>query len=233
MDPMLSPARAMEPVANAGNDLRIPLVDLPFGERELQELLGTVDGVLVTLNHRDHWDATARDLLRKDLPILCQAGDEVAIAGAGVSRVTPVVDDQEWNGITVHRTEGRHGTGEIGERMGHVSGFVLMAEKEPSLYIAGDTIWCPEVARALDTFRPDVVVVNAGQAQYVTGDPITMSAADVAAVCRALPSAQVVAVHMEAINHCRLTRAALRASLAGQGLLSRVRIPADGERIGW
>ncbi len=37
------------------------------------------------------------------------------------------------------RTSGRHGSGQIGEQMGAVSGFVLAAAGEPTLYIAGDT----------------------------------------------------------------------------------------------
>jgi len=35
VDPMLSPAEAMDPVPNAGNDRRIPLVDLPMDEAAL------------------------------------------------------------------------------------------------------------------------------------------------------------------------------------------------------
>ncbi len=115
--------------------------------------------------------------------------------------------------------------------MGTVSGFVLRAPGEPSLYLAGDTIWCPEVEAALQTFRPDVVVLNAGAAQFLTGDPITMTADDVVQVCRALPTARVIAVHMETINHCLLTRADLRERLAQEGLAQQVQVPADGELI--
>ena len=64
-DPMLSPAGAMDPVANASNQHRIPLVDLPFGDAELAQLLARIDGVLVTHTHRDHWDARAVALIAK------------------------------------------------------------------------------------------------------------------------------------------------------------------------
>jgi len=37
----------------------------------------------------------------------------------------------------------RHGTAEIGRRIAPVSGFVLRAEGEPTLYVAGDTIFAP------------------------------------------------------------------------------------------
>jgi L-ascorbate metabolism protein UlaG (beta-lactamase superfamily) len=56
-----------------------------------------------------------------------------------------------------------------------------------------------------------------------------MTAEDVVRVCRALPEARVVAVHMEAINHCLLTRGGLEGELQSEQLSERVKIPADGE----
>ena len=231
VDPMLSPAEAMAPVANAANQRRIPLVELPLAEVELRYMLDHIDAALVTHTHRDHWDDRAAELLSRDLPILCQPADEARFRQSGFADVSPIAASQEWRGLTIARTGGQHGTGEIGQQMGPVSGFVLRAAGEPTLYIAGDTIWCPEVQQALDSFRPDVVVLNAGAAQFLTGDPITMTAEDVAQVCRALPQAQVIAIHMEAVNHCLLSRAELRSRLAQEQLSQRVRIPADGELI--
>jgi L-ascorbate metabolism protein UlaG (beta-lactamase superfamily) len=115
--------------------------------------------------------------------------------------------------------------------MAPVSGFVVRAEGSPTLYMAGDTVWCPEVEEALDAHDPDVVVVNAGAAQLLEGDPITMTAEDVARVCRALPDTLVVAVHMGAINHCLLTRDDLREELQREGLAEQVEIPGDGETL--
>src|SRR5262249_35095347 len=148
--------------------------------------------------------------------------------GGGFSDVTPIHERLEWRGISFQRTGGQHGTGEIGQKMGIVSGFVLHAQNEPTLYIAGDTVWCPEVETALQTYRPELAGVNAGAAQFLVGDPITMTASDVANVCRTLPAGRVIAVHMEAINHCMLLRAALRESLQKEGLAGQVDIPADG-----
>ncbi len=58
-----------------------------------------------------------------------------------------------------------------------------------------------------------------------------MSAADAIAICHALPTAQVAAVHMDTINPCGLTRAALRDALQRAGTDRRVFIPNDGERL--
>ena len=225
IDPMLSPPEAMPPIQNTPNDRRNPLVPLP----ELD--LSTPDAVLVTHTHADHFDDAAAEGLRKDLPLFCQPEDEEKFSSDGFSDVRPVTDSLRWEDIELHRTGGRHGTGEIGARMAPVSGFVMRATGEPTLYVAGDTIWCPEVEEALETHHPDVVVVNAGAARFNEGDPITMTTGDVAEVVRHSGEASVIAVHMEAINHCLLGRDELRSSLEALGASESVSIPADGERM--
>lgn len=226
VDPMLSDEGAMDPVANAANNSRIPMVPLPIS---VAEILDSVDAILITHLHRDHFDEAAAALLPKGLPVLCQPGDAQRLTERGFQTVLPVGDAIEHLGIEFIRTGGKHGTGLIGKAMGTVSGFVLRAPSEPVVYIAGDTIWCCPVREALETLRPEVVIVNAGAAQYRVGSPITMDGVDIARVCATAPDAAVVAVHMDTINHCLLTRNGLRADLAGRGLLDRVRIPEDGE----
>ena len=61
--------------------------------------------------------------------------------------------DATLGDLLIARTEGRHGTGEIGEAMAPVSGFVLAAPGEPTLYIAGDTILCDEVRAAVAEYN--------------------------------------------------------------------------------
>ena len=105
----------------------------------------------------------------------------------------------------------------------------LKAEGEPVLYVAGDTVWCPEVKEALQDHRPEGVILYCGAASFLTGGPITMNAEDIISVCRETPSAGVVAIHMETLPHCPLTRAELRERLEREGLMGQVRIPRDGE----
>ena len=185
--------------------------------------------MLVTHTHSDHWDETAARLLAKDLPLFGQVADEAKFREQGFVNVRPVEESLKWKDVEISRTGGQHGRGEIGKAMAPVSGFVLRASGEPSLYMAGDTIWCEEVREALARYKPSVVVLNAGAAQFLKGDPITMAADDVVAVCQAAPDAQVAAVHMEAINHCLLTR----EDVAFQLEAARVRavIPGDGEWV--
>ena len=231
LDPMLAPAGAMDPVANSPQPRRNPLVPLPVGEAELRDILESLDAVLVTHTHRDHFDDAAAALIPKDKPILCQSADVDKLMAAGFATVLPVNRSLRWRGVGIRQTQGRHGTGEIGERLSPVSGFVLSAAGQPTVYFAGDTIFCPTVAAALADHRPDLAVLFAGAAQFLSGDPITMTAEDVAAVLNASPGLRAVAMHMEALNHCVLTRAELIRRLAEQGLSHRVLVPADGQTV--
>jgi L-ascorbate metabolism protein UlaG (beta-lactamase superfamily) len=229
VDPMLDEPGARPAVANTANDRRNPLVPLPL---PVGEVVAGIDAVIVTHLHADHLDAAAVEALDPGVPLFCQPEDEHALRALGFTDVRPVDESAEFgDGLVISRTAARHGSGEVGERMAPASGFVLAADAEPTLYVAGDTIWCDEVVAALAAHQPDVTVVNAGAAQFVEGGPITMNAADVIDLAQGVPSTQVVAVHMEAINHCLLTREELRRHLRRMGLAAWVLVPEDGEEI--
>lgn len=228
VDPMLGVKDSLDPVPNAANSIRNPMTDLPLDDAALKQLLSSLDAIIVTHRHRDHWDVAAQAILPKSIPLFCQPEDEAAIREQSFTQVIPVVTTVTWENIVITRTGGQHGTGEIGKMMAPVSGFVLK-EGDTTLYIAGDTIWCEEVTAALDTFRPSYVVVNAGAAQFLQGAPITMTAADVIKTIQHPTSAKVIAVHMGAINHCYLSRETLRAALAAENLTAIV--PEQGEWI--
>jgi L-ascorbate metabolism protein UlaG (beta-lactamase superfamily) len=228
VDPQLDPAGARPAVPDTPNPRRNPLVDLP---EPLEALVAGLDAVLVTHMHQDHFDDTARRLLPRGIPILCQPEDAARLRGDGFTDVRPVADEARLGDVAISRTGGRHGTGEIGRAMAPVSGFVLDAPGELKLYIAGDTILCDEVRDALARHRPDVAVVNAGAARFLEGDPIVMSADDVVALARHAPDLHIVAVHLEAIAHATETRADLRARLQAEGLADRVAVPEDGSEV--
>lgn len=227
VDPMLSKADAMPPIDNSPNNRRNPLVELIAPRNFLQE----IDAVLLTHTHRDHFDDAARNQLPKDKPILCQPEDKDLLEKSGFHEIYPIDSVLDWGGITFTRSSGQHGTGEIALQMAPVSGYVLKSETEPSLYIAGDTIYCDEVDNILTKNQPSLIVVNAGGARFTIGDPITMTEDDVVKVCRKAPQAKIIAVHMEAINHCLLSRAVLLNHLKQEELSDQVLIPLDGEEL--
>ncbi len=230
VDPMLSPKDALDPVQNCGNEIRFPLVELPVNSSELNQLLSNVNAVAVTHLHRDHWDAVAQQLIDKNKLIFCQPNDMEKIRSQGFNNVQPIDSKVEWEGITIHRTKGQHGTGEIEKKMGEVSGFVFQY-KNVSVYLAGDTIWCEDVENALSAFKPTITILNAGGAKFLTGDPITMTPNDIIMVQNRLPETKIIAVHMDTVNHCFIKRTDLFNALADKNLSSKISIPKDGETI--
>ncbi|WP_423747180.1 MBL fold metallo-hydrolase (plasmid) [Haladaptatus sp. SPP-AMP-3] len=224
VDPMFTPQGEMPTVTDSpevpeflttANQKRNPLVSLPDVDL-------TYDAVVVTHRHPDHWDEAAREELDADVPLFCQPEESDAFTDEGFTDVRPVDDETSFEGVTIHRTPGRHGHDELAEGMGPVSGFVF--EGDESVYVAGDTIWYEPVEETLNQFEPDMVVLNGGEAQFDQGEPITMGVGDINAV-RDTTTAMVVVVHMEAINHCLLTREELRTETEG------VHVPEDGEQI--
>ena len=216
---------------SASSHLNNPLVPLPMAK----EGLVAVDAVIVTHLHRDHWDSAAKAAIPNDMPLFTQNADDAeSIRADGFTDVRVLTETTEFNGIRLSRTNGQHGTDETLAalpRMGKVCGVVFKHQEYPTVYLAGDTIWNPHVAEAIAAHNPDVIIVNAGNAVIMGFDPIIMGAADVLAVHRAAPNATLIASHMEAINHCILSRQTLRDFSVQQGFAEQLVIPADGETV--
>jgi L-ascorbate metabolism protein UlaG (beta-lactamase superfamily) len=214
VDPMLDDAGARPPLEQTANPVRNPTVPLPY---PAEDVVRGIDAVVVTHRHGDHLDARAIELLPRDVPVFCQPEDEEALREHELPAV-PVADRLEWEGIEIARTPARHGTGRMAELLGPVSGFVL-----DDLYLAGDTVWYEGVEETIERHRPRVAVVNAAGAEFLEGGLIVMGIDDVREVAARVPT--VVAVHLEALNHCFLTRAELREALP------EVLVPEDGETL--
>ncbi len=235
VDPWLAEKGSLPPVSRTLNqDKRNPLVDLPL---PLEDII-RVDAVVVTHLHFDHFDGSARRVLPKNLPMFAQDEEDAGrLRHFGFENVTALRDGGvEFKGVTLHRTRCEHGQGEnvaryyrLAKVSSRACGVVFAHPEEKTLYVAGDTVWCPAVREAIEAHHPEVVILNAGHAQYEDGSPIIMGARDVREVCWAALAAAVIASHMEAVNHALLTRAALRAFTEEQGIAQRVLIPADGE----
>ena len=236
LDPMLA-AQGTYPgfTGTHRSELRNPLVELPMS---IEDVVTGVDAVIVTHTHLDHWDAAAQEALPKGIPLFAQhAADADIIREQGFTDVRILTPGTDFNGITLEPTGGQHGSDELyavpalAERMGEIMGVVFQATDAPTLYVAGDTVWRTEVEAALDAFSPDVVVLNAGAAEVngFENDPIIMGREDTLRAYQYAPQAQVVAVHMDAINHMTLSRAELADYIAEQEIQDRVLIPADGE----
>lgn len=235
IDPMLADKEAWPGFpGTARSHLRNPLVALPVSVDTLLD----VDVIIVTHTHQDHWDEAAQQLIPKDKVIYTQnESDASLIRSQGFTAVSVLADTNVIAGVNVVKTDGQHGSDEayaipeVAERLGDACGLVFSAEGEKRLYIAGDTIWVPPYVSSLKKYAPDVVVLNIGCATVDGIGAIIMGKEDALRTLEILPAATLVASHMEAVNHCLLSRAELRAYTAENGLQQKVRVPEDGETL--
>ncbi|MGH1516919.1 MBL fold metallo-hydrolase [Chryseobacterium sp. JK1] len=230
IDPMLGEKGSLGVFPMTDNEMLNPLVDLPFSEKELIEKLQTVDAVAVTHLHPDHWDARAIELIDKNTPILCSEIIADQIAQQGFLHIIPINTSILWNNIEIFITKGQHGTGEIGEKMGLVNGFVLKTEKE-SVYIVGDSIWYDDIAAEISRYQPQHIIVAGGAAAFSMGDPIIMTSEDIIKVCEYAPEASVWITHLEAVSHCKEDRNFIQKKINEKGFEKRCFVLNDDEQV--
>lgn len=204
-----------------------PLVDLPC---RVEELLNGIHAVLVSHLHSDHFDEVAQRMLPKSMPIFCHARDRDQIAAMGFSDVRAIGDGTAVGGVTIRTTDGRHGPPEVLDDMGEVSGFLISAPGEPTLYWAGDTILCPEVEAVLADERSDIVVVHGCGALWQGKGPLVMDGPMVLDTVRLSGNATIVVTHLDAVDHATVSRADVRRMAAEASIdQSRLLVPEDGE----
>ncbi len=226
VDPMLSEPGALPPLRMVGGSgQRNPLVPLP---PVADALLDGVGAVLLTHEHPDHLDVAGIEWIRdRGLPVWTSGMDAPNLAKKGVD-AHELVDGAL--GMRVEVVPSKHGRGLVGWVLGPVNGFYLAHPGEPSLYLTGDSILTDNVLDAIERLKPDVVVAPAGNATLGFGGDILFSPDELVTLAHAAPG-RVVLNHLEALDHCPVTREELRQHMAAEGLADRVHVPADGERL--
>jgi L-ascorbate metabolism protein UlaG (beta-lactamase superfamily) len=228
VDPMLSPKGAIESWAgiqtNPTVDLKMPVNDIVKG----------LDLVMVTHTHDDHFDKAASKILDKSIELINQPADKGFFQKEGFINADALEDNKLWNGITIHRIEAEHGSGEVLKLMGNTSGFVLQTKNQPTLYIVGDAIWTDAIKKTIEKFKPDYIIVNSGGAliKGYEDSPIIMDEMQTMSLISNSGKAKVIAVHMDALDHCRTTRSSLSKKAAEFKIgTDKLLIPKDGEVI--
>ena len=237
IDPMLGEKGIYPPFPATHNQhLNNPIVELPVSMEEILD----VDAVIVTHMHIDHFDPVAMEVIPKDMKMFTQNEDEAnQMKEAGFMNVEVLKEEGTLFGdITIIKTPAKHYSDDsIIEIFNQVNasceacGVIFNHKDEKSLYIMGDTIWYNELKDVFAKYNPEVVTVNAGNAQFVDGRYLIMSKDDFFEATKEAPNAHFVATHMEGVNHLMVSRKDLREYSEEKGFSNRLSIPADGETI--
>jgi L-ascorbate metabolism protein UlaG (beta-lactamase superfamily) len=208
----------------------MPIYGLPM---EKEEILEGVDCYIITHLHPDHidWaaDGTVGGMLKKDIPTFCQNEEDAKVLrDSGFRNVTLLTA----KGITVgkvilFKTPCRHG---VIEPCGDAMGVIFSAPGEKTLYLAGDTILYEGVRTVLQTYHPEVIMLNSCAAETIENGRLIMNDEDIAAVSALEPGATLYLTHLDNVSHASLTRYTLRARLAKRNVTHFV-MPLDGESM--
>jgi L-ascorbate metabolism protein UlaG (beta-lactamase superfamily) len=198
IDPLLAARGSYPPIQMTKNTYRNPLIDLPVNYEELFD----VDGVLITHNHNDHFDELAKKELPRDIAILCQINDYEFFKELGFTNLTAICEETNWLGLQWKRFSGTHGGGIYHKRLGVSSSYMVTVQNQ-KIYFTGDTLLTGKIKKLLKKEKPHIIIANGGGARLKIGGKITMSHRDLLRMSRILPTAQLLAIHMDSLNHCQ------------------------------
>lgn len=234
VDPIFSPAGALPPFRwITPHRRRNPVVDLP---PEAEELILRITHALIThcrKGHVDHLDRPAIEFLKeREIPVYCSEDDADYLKKRNlkVRSLRRKIENPFLNDGVIKPVPCRHGRGWISHFMSNGVGYYIRLPGEPTLYITGDTVLTEEVRKTIIEYQPDWLVLAAGGARLDFGNSLLMSEEELYKSIK-LSEGRVILNHLEALDHCPVTRSELLRFYTKKSLQQRVIIPEDGERI--
>jgi len=234
IDPVLSDKGTQDPIPFS-NEKRIPMNDLPISK---DIIIQQADAVLITHYHPDHFDVDAEKLLPKDILIFCQPFDVEKLKSKGFTNLQSIEKVVTWSGISIKRYEAHHHEGATGAMpFGESSSFSL-AFREETIFITGDAVLDNLLKKALKGEKPTHIIANTGECTFSKPNPVlepgkymTLTKEELLNIAMENKKATLIAIHMDAINHCRLTKEQFRLFLKEQekSIQNKILVPNEGE----
>lgn len=183
--------------------------------------IGTVDGILLSHHeHKDNLDWEGLELIATGIPTLSTPEAASDLFGGSVIGLDSW-ETYTLGPVTITAVPALHGPPGSEPLVGKVTGFVLEAAGEPTVYVSGDNASLPLVGQIAEHFAHiDVAVLFAGAVRVpgITG-LLTLDAAQAVQAAHTLGASQVVGLHAEDWEHFTEDRATLEAAFAGTGVL--------------
>lgn len=229
IDPMLCDKATLPSYTKTKfNPQKNPIVNLPNG---VENTLKKVTHCIITHLHSDHLDSKGEEYLKSNnIPVICSIKDEDELKrkGLNIYKTIEYWKKEKVLNFSIEGIPAKHGYGKVAELMGNVMGF-YMAFDDFSIYLSSDTIYTNDVEKIFEEYKPEISVVACGTAQLDEYEPILMTKGDILKFIKKAPG-QVIANHLEAVNHCTTSRSQLHNLLEKHGeLFKKTWIPKDGE----
>lgn len=225
-----------DPTFDPPGDYPIPVVLHKLtGPAVPPDRLGPIDVVLLSHDqHADNLDRAGRALL-PSVPTVLSTPD-------AVGRLPGVTGLERWQtvpvagGVEVTAVPALHGPDhpETERLSGVVTGFVLRAPGEPTVYVSGDNASVALVAEIVERLGPiDLAVLNVGAANVGRfGDAdATLNARTALRASELLGDAMIIAVHGEGWAHFSESLDHLRRTFVYAGRAEKLIIPPLGVPI--
>ena len=183
--------------------------------------LDPVDVVLLSHHgHKDNLDYEGLELIATGIPTLSTRDAASDLFGGSVVGLDSW-EEYTIGGVTITAVPALHGPPGSERLVGEVTGFVLEADGEPTVYVSGDNASLPLVEQIADRFPEiDIAVLFAGAARVSRIDAdLTLSSENAAAAADLLGASTVLGVHTEDWKHFSHSRAQLDAAFEASGLL--------------
>jgi L-ascorbate metabolism protein UlaG (beta-lactamase superfamily) len=233
LDPMFAPQGALPSLKYVTQSRRRnPLVELPSN---MDELKARITFCLIThcqKGHFDHLDRAATKWLRdNNIPVYCSNQDSEFLRKKGleVRSLDPTLENAFLSG-SIELIPCLHGEGVVGKVMAHGYGYHIQLPDEPSLYVTGDTILTKDVKSFVTRTQPDAIVLPAGGATFDIGGEIIMGLPEAIEI-GGLAKGLVITNHLEALDHCPVTRESIQSEVRSRDWQHRFFVPDDGESI--
>jgi L-ascorbate metabolism protein UlaG (beta-lactamase superfamily) len=203
--------------------------------------LPALDALVLSHLHGDHFDRVARARLARDLPVVTTGQAARKLRRWGFGDCLPLAPWSSTDFVTgaqrlrVTAVPGRHGPGPVDRLLPDVIGTVLEHRTGGGapfrLYITGDVLFRPELARVTERFGPpDAMLAHLGGTR-ILGVLVTMDARQGADLVELLRPALTIPVHYDDYPVFRSPLRDFLTELRGRRLPGQVRPVRRGDTV--